>query len=178
MVTKSYSVACVLLLSWHNILDRRAFLNVRLYVHRIVVISVRPVQCSFSHRLSDFNKVTHFVLVPYLAPIVNIRRGPKKNTRIVFFELVCCLMAKEWAETRRISELVDGVEPQTVKHCYSYKASSSHKKLLFMRANNMEFAHSKTLISSRYTAINTTVVRKNIRYYAMKKRRRVLCAMC
>ena len=34
-----------------------------------------------------------------------------KFTRIVFLKVVCYLMAKKWAATSRISELVDGVEP-------------------------------------------------------------------
>ena len=51
----------------------------------------------------------------FLAPSalsLGINHGLKyKFTRIVFLKLVCYLMAKKWVETRRISELVDGVEP-------------------------------------------------------------------
>ena len=51
----------------------------------------------------------------FLAPSalsLGINHGLKYNfTRIVFLKLVCYLMAKKWVETRRISELVDGVEP-------------------------------------------------------------------
>ena len=47
---------------------------------------------------------------------LDIYHGLKyKFTSIIFFELVCYLMAKKRVETRRMSELVDGVEPLTVK---------------------------------------------------------------
>ena len=43
---------------------------------------------------------------------LGINHGLKYSfTRIVLFELVCYLMAKKWVETRRISQLVDRVEP-------------------------------------------------------------------